>query len=274
MLKILFFGDVIGRPSREALIKALPDFKKKYQPDFIIANGENLSHGFGINREALNQIVKAGIDIVTSGNHIFDKKEEAINLLQDKNIPLLRPLNYPKDIPGEGYRIFNKNDKKILVINAVGRIFMKGEADDPFRAIDKVLEIYTLRANLKENEQKEVVDGIIVDWHSEASSEKRAMSFYLDGRVSAILGTHTHVQTADEQILEKGTAYISDAGMVGIKNSIIGLKKEPILEAFLMQYPRKAEILENEPIEINAVFVRVDAKTGLAKDIKRIREIV
>lgn len=271
MLKVLFFGDIVGRPSREILIKILPDLKKEYQSDFIIVNGENASHGFGLNKNSFNEILKAGVDIITSGNHIFDK-EEAIELLQDQNTPLIRPLNYPSDIPGNGYKVLEKNNKKILVINALGRIFIKGEADDPFRAIDRVLKIYTLRSNYKKNDKKEIVDAIIVDWHAEATSEKMALGYYLDGRVSAVLGTHTHVQTADERILENGTAYISDVGMVGAKDSIIGIKKELILKSFLMRYPRKSEIPENSLIQVNGVLIEIK-DNGLAENIFRIQRI-
>lgn len=272
MLKILFFGDIVGKPSREALIKNLPKFKKKYKPDFIIANGENLSHGYGINKKSLDQILKGGIDIVTGGNHIFDKKE-VFELLQDKNIPLLRPLNYPKELPGKGFRIFEKNKKKILVINVLGRVFMKGEYDDPFRLIDLVLEKYTIKKNLKKDDKREAVDAIIVDCHAEATAEKYSLAHYLDGKISAFLGTHTHVQTADEQILIRGTAYIADIGMVGPIDSVIGIKKDLVIKRFLTQVRFRTEIPNKNPILINAVLVSVK-KDGLSEYIKRIKKIV
>lgn len=271
MLKILFLGDIVGKPSREALIKILPDLKREYGVNFVIINGENASHGFGINKQSLNEILRAGVDVITSGNHIFDKKDEVIQLLQDKNIPLLRPLNYPSDIPGRGFEVFKKNNQKILVINALGRVFMKGEANDPFRAVNEILKKYCLR--IEEKQDKEIVDAIIVDFHAEATSEKMAFGYYLDGKVSAVIGTHTHVQTADEQILDKGTAYISDVGMVGAKDSIIGIKKETILESFLMQYPKRSEIPENGLILVNCVLVEIK-DNGLAESIFRIQKVV
>lgn len=265
-MKILFFGDIIGQPGREAIKKILPQWKEKYSPDLILANGENLAHGLGITEKSLNEVLAAGIDLVTSGNHVFDKIE-AINLLENKDIPLLRPANYPPSVPGRGERIVEIGVKKILVINLNGRLFFKESLDCPFRKVDEILEEY----------QDEKINATLVDFHAEATSEKKAMGYYLDGRVTAVLGTHTHIPTADAEILPSGTAYISDVGMVGPMNSVIGIDKELAIKGYLTQIPpgkgEKGKLAEG-PVEVNAVLIEIDDKTNLSKKIERIEQIV
>jgi len=259
-MKILFFGDIVGQPGRQAIKKILPQWQKKYQPDLIIANGENLSHGSGITEKCLNEILKAGIDFVTLGDHTW-KQKDIIALLNNKETPLIRPANFPPDAPGKGYRLIELRTKKILVINLIGRVFMRENYDCPFRAADEILK-----------DQDEEADVIIVDWHAEATAEKVCMGWYLDGRVSAVLGTHTHIPTSDARILPKGTAYISDIGMVGVKDSSLGRDKEAAIKRFLTQMDQKLEVAEG-PVEVNAALTEIGEK-GKAKKIKLIQEIV
>ena len=198
-MKILFFGDVIGQAGRQAVEKILPKWKKKYRPDLIIANAENLAHGAGVNTKSVDEILEAGVEMLTYGNHIFDKKE-ALSILNDKNIPLIRPANWPPVPYGQGCRILKVGIRKVLVVNLNGRLFFKESLDCPFRKMDEILEEY----------EDENIDVVVVDFHAEATSEKAALGHYLDGRVTAVLGTHTHVPTADDKILPGGAAFISE----------------------------------------------------------------
>jgi hypothetical protein len=257
-MKIIFFGDVVGQPGRQAIKEILPQWQKKYQPDFVIANGDNLAHGKGITEKSLKEILEAGVDLVTSGDHIWSKKE-VTSLLENKEMPLIRPANFSDEAPGQGYRLIELRTKKILVINLIGRVFMKQPYDNPFRKADQILE-------------DEEANAIIVDWHAEATAEKICLGWYLDGRVSAVLGTHTHIPTADAQVLPQGTAYISDVGMVGPKDSSLGANKESAIESFLKQMPFRYEIAKG-PVEINAVLIEIDKK-GKAKKIERLQKIV
>lgn len=259
-MKILFFGDIVGRPGREAIKKIVPLWKDKYQPDIIIANGENMAHGSGITRNCIEEILEAGIDIVTSGDHTW-KKKEVIALLEDSKIPLIRPANFPSGLPGKGYRLIEVRTKKILVINLIGRVFMTQQYDDPFRKADKILKA-----------KSEEADIIIVDWHAEATAEKVCLGWYLDGRVTAVLGTHTHIPTADERVLPDGTAYISDVGMVGVKDSSLGRRKEDAIKRYLTQGNIKLEVAEG-PVEVDAVLIETGRKRK-AKKIERLKEIV
>lgn len=262
-MKIIFFGDVVGRPGRAALQKAIPKLKEKYQPDIIIANGENLAHGKGLTEKTVRSVFEIGIDIITSGNHIF-KKNEGVELMRQKKYPIIRPANYPPNVPGEGYVTLNVGTEKLLVINIIGQVFFRENFDSPFRAVDKIL--------LEKEAQEANV--IIVDAHTEVTSEIKALGYYLDGRVTACFGTHTHVATADLQILEKGAAFISDAGMVGIKDSILGVKKEQVLEKFLTQIPTKFEIEDHGICEVNGVFVESFDDSTKAKKVERIYQEV
>jgi hypothetical protein len=261
-MKILFFGDIIGRPGREAVKKILPKWKKKFAPDLIIANGENLAHGAGVTDKSLKEILGAGVEIVTSGNHIFDKKE-GWSLLNEKDIPLIRPANWPPLPYGKGYRTIEIGIKKVLVINLNGRLFFKESLDCPFRKADEILEQI----------EDEEYSAIIVDFHAEATSEKAALGHYLDGRVSAVLGTHTHIPTADEKILPKGTAYISDVGMVGPYDSVISFDKDGAVRGWITQIFKGVDLAEG-PVEVDAVLVEIDTKTKMAKKIKRLQETI
>ena len=259
-MKILFFGDIVGRPGRQAIKEVLPKWRKKYQPDLIIANGENSAHGKGITKKCLDEILGAGVDLVTLGDHTWSQKQVG-SLLTGKEIPLIRPANFPPGLPGQGYRMIEVGTKKVLVINLIGRVFMHPDYDCPFRKADEILE-----------NEAEQADIIIIDWHTEATSEKVSLGWYLDGRVSAVLGTHTHIPTADERILSHGTAYISDVGMVGPTNSSLGAKKEAAIENFLKQTKFEYEVASG-PVEINAVLLEIDGKNKIEK-IQRIREFV
>lgn len=258
-MKVLFFGDVVGRIGRQGLKKALPEMKKEYQPDLVIANGENAAHGIGITKKILNELKEAGVDFFTSGNHIF-KKPEAEELLTAKDSIILRPANYPTGTPGPDYKIIEVGSRQILIINLMGQVFIKEEFASPFEKIDEILV---------KIDQKNLA-GIIVDFHAEATSEKVAFGWHVDGRVTAVLGTHTHVPTADAKILPQGTAYITDVGMVGATDSIIGNEKGPVLDSFLTDVAHKVEIPEEGEVEIDAILLEIDPKTKKAKSITRL----
>jgi len=266
-MKILFIGDIVGYLGREAVKKILPKLKRKYRPDLIIANAENLAHGKGVTETTLKEMREAGIDCFTSGNHIFAKKETD-KLLGDENLCLLRPANYPPEAPGIGEKIISiglpgeAGQKNILLLNLMGRVFIQENFDCPFRKFDEIIKKY------------KGLDAVIVDLHAEATSEKKAFSFYADGRATAIIGTHTHIQTADEQISLKGTAYLTDAGMVGGKDSVLGVKTEIILKNFLNQINHAHEFPRQGECEFNAVLITIDAKDNKAKKIQRIQETV
>jgi len=260
-MKILFFGDIVGRPGREGVAKILPKLKEKYSPDVVGANVENLAHGHGVSHESLGEITEAGVDFFTSGNHIWEGKDSK-ELLGEATLPLVRPANYPPRALGKGFCIVQVATKRLLVINLMGRVFMKTQIDCPLRKADEILGGF----------DEEDFDAVFVDFHAEVTSEKRVLGFYLDGRVSCMVGTHTHVPTADEQILPKGTGYITDVGMCGVKDSSIGVDKDIMIEELLTQVPQKKEIAEGA-VEIGAVLFDTD-KNGLCKKVTRIREIV
>lgn len=250
---ILAVGDVIGRPGRQALSLLLPGIKQECGVDLTIINAENIAGGIGVTPETAEELFRAGADVLTSGNHIWAHKTIVPYL--DTEASLIRPLNYPPGVPGRGYIV----KKGVLVINLIGRTFMNNY-DCPFRAVDALL------AQI-ENKQKV----IIIDFHAEATSEKVALGRYLDGRVSAVLGTHTHVGTIDTQVLPKGTAYVTDIGMTGPVDSIIGDETENVLQRFLTQLPYRMSAATGKSV-LNAVLVRVDDITGKAVDIKRIQK--
>lgn len=270
-MKILFFGDVMGQPGREALIKILPELKSKHEPDLVIANGENLAHGAGVTETTLKEVLAAGVDFLTSGNHIFGGGKESIGLLENKKWPLIRPANWSSKVVGDGYRLISIRTKKILIINLIGRLFMRNQHNSPFDCADAILDDYELLG--QKTGAMDRVNAIIVDWHAEATSEKKALGWYLDGRVSAVLGTHTHVSTADVQILPHGTAYISDVGMTGAKNSVLGLNKDNVINGFLTQMPQSFQMAEGD-VEVNYIFLETDDATGLAKTVEKNQEIV
>jgi metallophosphoesterase (TIGR00282 family) len=262
-LTVLAFGDIVGRVGRRALAQAMPELTKEYQPDLIVANVENLAHGIGVTRKTLEEITALGIRCFTSGNHIW-KKDEATQLLEDKSIPLLRPANYPPGLPGRGELVLTIGAKRLVVVNLQGRVFMKDDVDDPFRAFDALWAKY----------ENESLAGFIVDFHAEATSEKVAFGWHVDGRATAVLGTHTHVPTADAWIMPKGTAYISDLGMVGPRHSVIGVDKDIIVRRFMTQLPLKHEIPETGEAIVNGAVVTLDPSTGRAISIDPISRIL
>jgi metallophosphoesterase (TIGR00282 family) len=256
-LNILFIADIVGKPGRWAVSQLLPDLLRTHQIDFAIANVENAAGGFGLTREIAKKIHSYGVDCLTSGNHIWDRKDIYPYLDEDQRI--LRPANYPPDAPGRGAGIFESaSGQKIAVLNIQGRVYIK-EIDCPFRVAKEEIERLKGETNV-----------LIMDLHAEATSEKVAMGRYLDGRVSAVLGSHTHVQTADETILPGGTAYITDVGMTGPHDSVIGVKTEDALARFLLQIPRRFT-LANRDVKFSGVLVKVDPDTGKATDIERLR---
>ncbi|MBA7499698.1 2',3'-cyclic-nucleotide 2'-phosphodiesterase [subsurface metagenome] len=252
---ILAIGDIIGRPGRQAMYKLLPDLRQQYGLDMVIANAENTAGGLGLTSTTAKELLDAGADVLTSGNHIWAQKEIIPYL--DGEMPILRPLNYPPGVPGRGYIV----NGQVMVVNLMGRVFM-GDIDCPFRAMDKLLA-----------ELKHKPPVIIVDFHAEATSEKMAMGRYLDGRVSAVLGTHTHVGTIDAQLLPLGTAYVTDIGMTGPVDSIIGDDAEAVIRRFLTGMPHRLSVGKGKTM-FNAVMVRVDENSGRAISIDRIyREV-
>ncbi|MBI2463160.1 MAG: YmdB family metallophosphoesterase [Candidatus Spechtbacteria bacterium] len=269
-MRIIFFGDTFGRPGREALKKIVPIWQEKYSPDAIIANVENIAHGNGINEVTLGELRDMHtFTVFTSGDHIWDDGE-AKSMLQDPTWTLVRPENFPPGSPGKGYRTAMAGSQKLLVCNILGRSFIRAEVDSPFRAMDDILSRFTLK---QDDDDKEHADAIFVDFHAETTSEKRAMGFYLDGRISALVGTHTHVPTADAQVLPAGTAYLTDAGMVGPFNSSIGLEPRSVIDRFLTQMPAKKEVVDNGRAEIGAALIDVN-RDGNAKSIQQLREII
>ncbi|PLX81165.1 MAG: TIGR00282 family metallophosphoesterase [Desulfuromonas sp.] len=255
-MNILFIGDIVGRAGRIMLREHLPRIIDREQIDFVIANGENAAAGFGLTTDVSTELLAQGIDVLTSGNHIWDKREIYPQL--EKNECLLRPANYPPGAPGRGYGLFSTSaGYPVGVVNLEGRVFMN-PLDCPFRSADAILE-----------ELRRQTAVIIVDMHAEATSEKQALARYLDGRVSLVVGTHTHVQTADEQILPGGTAYLTDAGMTGGSDSIIGMRQEGVIERFLTQLPTRFDVGKNAPI-LNGVICRVEQDSGKAQSIERV----
>lgn len=254
-MKILMVGDICGRTGRTALLKYLPGIKKENNIDIAIVNGENSASGRGITKRTLDEIYRAGADIVTSGNHIWDKKE-VVNFIDDEPF-LIRPANYPEPAPGKGYCLYPFKAKNIGVINLSGRSFMP-PMDCPFQKIDHILKKIKNECQI-----------IILDFHAETTSEKIAMGWYLDGRATCVFGTHTHVQTADEQILPQGTAYITDLGMVGPRDSVLGMKKDAVLERFKYGRPVRFEAAEG-PAVFSAMIIDVDDQTSKTTAVKRI----
>ena len=259
-VKLLFIGDIIGKPGREALSRELHRIVDKHRVDLVIANGENAAGGFGLTAETAQELFKCGVQMLTSGNHIWDKKDALEYIKREERI--VRPANYPEGTPGRGATVVRTpGGIKVGILNLEGRVFMNN-LDCPFRCADREI------AKLKEE-----TPIIFVDFHAEATSEKVSLGWHLDGRVSAVIGTHTHVQTADERILTAGTAYMTDAGMTGSFDSVIGVRKEDAIEKFITQRPAKFEVAKKD-IRINGVVIEVDEKSGLALSIERINQAV
>ncbi|MBU2540281.1 MAG: TIGR00282 family metallophosphoesterase [Candidatus Omnitrophica bacterium] len=254
-MKILFIGDIVGKPGRETIAGLLPGLKTEFKIDVVIANAENAAGGSGITVAVADELFSQGIDVLTSGDHIF-KRRESFSVIDHPRI--LRPANLPENVPGKGLIVITVKNEKIAVINLEGRVFMN-PIDCPFRVVRSLLTGIDPKVKI-----------IIVDMHAEATSEKIALGWFLDGKVSAVLGTHTHVQTADENILPAKTAYISDVGMTGSCASVIGRNKEQIIERFLSSIPTRFELARGDE-QLQGVLVDIDEKSGQARKIKRIK---
>ena len=259
-MKILFIGDIVGNPGRRAVTEFLKELNKASENpyDFIVVNGENAAGGKGLTFEIVDQLLASGVSAITTGNHVWDQKE--IFDFVDTTPQLIRPANYPAEVPGRGFTVVPSVDgcAKLGVINLAGQIFMNRYAN-PFHVLDTIL-----------TEVKVETPYVILDFHAEATSEKIAMGWHADGKVSAVVGTHTHVQTADERVLPHGTAYITDVGMTGPHDSVIGSKKEQVVQSFLTLMPARFGVAKDN-IRLNAVEIELDEETGLAKDIERIQ---
>lgn len=255
-MRIFIIGDIVGNTGVNKVKQVLPQYIKKENIDFVIANGENSADGMGITSKIFKDLMVSGVNVVTMGNHTWGKKD-IFNIIENKN--LLRPANYPKDILGNGYGIYECNGKAICVINLIGRVDMNVLSENPFIIVKEII-----------NEVKPMVDIIIVDFHAEATAEKIAMSYYLDGEVTCVYGTHTHVQTADEQILEKGTAYITDIGMTGPKKSVIGMDAEASIKRFVTTLPERYKVSEDKTAFLNGCILEINDKTCRVEKIERV----
>ncbi len=259
-MRLLFCGDIVGRPGRDALEAHLPRVRRELEPDFIVVNGENAASGFGITEKICNSLFEMGVDVITGGNHSWDQRE-MLNYI-NRETRLLRPHNFPSGTPGRGAAVFEATrGRKVLVLNAMARLFMD-PLDDPFAAVQRELERHRLGAT---------VHAVILDFHGEATSEKMAMGHFVDGRVSLCVGTHTHVPTADTMILPGGTGYQTDAGMCGDYDSVIGMDKKVPLARFTRKLPTERLSVATGEGSLSAVLVETDDKTGLAKRIEPVR---
>ena len=255
-IRLLFIGDIVGKPGRELTRRAIPPLIDRYSIDLVVANVENAAGGFGVTREIGESIREYGVDVMTSGNHIWDKKE-VIDYIPTQP-RLIRPANYPKGVPGHGhYEATTALGDMVTVINIMGQVFM-ANLDNPFRIVLEAIEKLSNRTPI-----------ILVDFHAETTSEKMAMGWHLNGKVTAVVGTHTHVQTADNRVLSDGTAYITDVGMTGPHDSVIGVKKQAALSRFLSGMPARFETATDDP-RLNGVVITADSTTGRATDIERI----
>ena len=260
-MKLLFLGDVMGRAGRAAIIERLPGLRADWGLDFVVVNGENASSGAGLTAEHAKALLVAGADCLTLGDHAFDQKDMLSFIEQEPRI--IRPLNFAKLAPGKGHRLYSDaRGRKVLVAQVLGQVFMKRPFDDPFSAIDTALKIHPLGG---------VAQAVIVDMHCEATSEKMAMGHWCDGRASLVVGTHTHVPTGDAQILQGGTAYLTDAGMCGDYNSIIGMEKLEPMRRFVTGMPKERFTPANGPATLSGVYVETDDRTGKALVVKMIR---
>jgi metallophosphoesterase (TIGR00282 family) len=261
VVRCMVIGDIIGKPGRQAVTHSLADMRAELDLDLVIANGENLAAGAGLTPSLAEEILAHGVDVITSGNHVWDKREVYDYL--DSGRPVLRPLNYPEPAPGRGWLIHATPDgEPVAVLNAMGRVFMN-QLDSPFSALDSLLD----------GAAEPLPPLRIVDFHCEITSEKNAMGWHLDGRVSAVVGTHTHVPTADARILPGGTAYISDVGMTGPRDSIIGFSLETVLPRFLTQLPTRFAVADG-PVSFNAVVIEAERATGRARAIQQVQRLI
>jgi 2',3'-cyclic-nucleotide 2'-phosphodiesterase len=255
-MRILFVGDVVGSPGREMVKEYVPKLKEKYRPTITIINGENAAGGKGITAAIYREFLEIGAQAVTLGNHAWDNRD--IYDFIDQAKYLVRPANFPEEVPGKGIVYIKVNQEEVAIINLQGRTFMPS-IDCPFKKADELI-----------NEARERTPLIFIDFHAEATSEKQAMGWYVNGRVSAVVGTHTHVQTADERILDAGTAYLSDVGMTGPYDGILGVEKDQVIKRFLTNLPVRFEVPKTGRTQLSAVVIDLDKKTGLAKKIQRI----
>jgi hypothetical protein len=261
LLRCMVIGDIIGKPGRLAVTGSLPDLRAELDLDLVIANGENVAAGAGLTPSLSEELLASGVDVITSGNHIWDKRE--IYDYLDSGRPVLRPLNYPDDAPGRGWLLHTLPDgDRVAIVNVMGRVFMN-QLDSPFAAMDSLLD----------GAAEPLPPLCIVDFHCEITSEKNAMGWYLDGRVTAVLGTHTHVPTADARVLPKGTAYISDVGMTGPRDSVIGFSLETVLPRFLTQLPTRFAVADG-PVAFNAVVVEAERRSGRARSITLLQRLI
>lgn len=262
MIKILFLADIVGKIGRNAVKRELPKLKKKFKPDLVIANAENLAHGIGFTAKTLQEMLDAGVDFFTSGNHTW-KKAGADEILNQKNPFIIRPANYPAKKSGVGYKLFKIGQSKLIVVNLLGKVFIPDEVACPFKTMEKIIK-------------KQGKALYFVDFHAEATSEKVAFANYFAGRMAAIIGTHTHVATADERILVPGTAYITDAGMIGYYDSVIGANKDQIYNLFLAtgKSSKKHDLPDSGLAQFDAVYVEIENKSKKAVKIKRINKII
>jgi len=256
-MRVMILGDVMGRPARRAVRDLVPALIEKEEIDLAIANAENAAGGMGVDIKSANELLSAGVQVLTSGNHIWKKKE--IYPFLDDHASLIRPANFPAGAPGKGWCLWQRNGLRALIINLQGRVFMPNHVDDPFRCVDEILKQQGVNSRV-----------VIVDMHAEATSEKYAMGWYLNGRASIVYGTHTHVQTADERILPAGTAYITDVGMCGPFDSVIGMEKETVIRGFITQLPRQFEVAQDNVV-LQGIVVDVDETNGQAREIRRLR---
>ncbi|HKW72551.1 MAG TPA: TIGR00282 family metallophosphoesterase [Candidatus Dormibacteraeota bacterium] len=252
--RILFVADVVGHPGRDAVRAILPGLKRELQPDLTVLNGENAAGGFGLTAKLVDELKEAGANVITTGNHVFAQKEFVAELPGLERV--LRPANYPPGAPGQGWTVVPVNGHDVLIMNLMGRTFLES-LDDPFRAADAILSAHP------------AVRIVLCDMHAEATSEKTAMGWYLDGRVSAVVGTHTHVPTADARVLTRGTAYVTDVGMVGPRDGCIGMDKDVVIKRFLTGVPSRF-VVASGPVTFNSVLVNIVSSTGRATSIQRI----
>lgn len=252
--RILFVADVVGRPGRRAVAALLPGLRQELEPDLVIVNGENSAGGFGLTSKTVAELLRAGADVITTGNHVYDQREFVGEILEEPNV--VRPANYPPGAPGRGHLVRAVDGESVLILNLMGRLFLN-DIDDPFRTADAILA------------QNPGVRIALCDMHGEATSEKVAMGWYLDGRVSAVVGTHTHVPTADHRILTGGTAYVTDVGMVGPRDGVIGMDRGAVLARFLTGVPHRFEVAEG-PVTFNSVLITISRLTGQATSIQRV----
>lgn len=255
-MKIFFIGDIVGNIGVNKVKQVLPEYIKNENIDFVIANGENAADGMGITSQIFNDLLNAGVNVVTMGNHTWGKKD-IFNIIENKN--LLRPANYTQEVPGNGFGLYKCNGKTICVINLIGRVDMNVLSENPFTVAKDLIDKFSKEANI-----------VLIDFHAEATAEKIAMGYFLDGKVTAIYGTHTHVQTADEKLLEKGTAYITDVGMTGPKYSVIGMSVEASIKRFVTTLPERYQTSSSKEAFLNGCLLEINDETCRAEKIERV----